>query len=362
MKQRFESLDAFRGLCALSVVIFHMDLVDSITELNFFKGSSILVDFFFVLSGFVLTHSYGFRQHLNFYDFMKARFFRLYPLHFFIFLVLIMLQFVKILATHYGGIVFSEAPFTNNFAVHEIIPNLLLLQSWTSFTSHFSFNYPSWSISIEFYLYILLFITIVTFGINKKICWLIVSVSAFLLIFFKSDILVLPVLRGLLCFFGGACTYLAYKKLSCIIINKSLASCVELCLILLIVYVVKSNFENQLIVAALLFMLTVLFFSFESGVISSLLKIKPFQLAGKLSYSIYMIHATILFFLTYTAMILQKITGGQITSVIESKTYLNFGNSMINNFVILLTLVIVIYLSSLSYKYIEMNGQKLNKR
>ena len=72
MKGRFEALDAFRGICAICVVIFHMNILNSFTEISFFRGSAILVDFFFALSGFVLAHSYGFKQNLKFKKFMKT--------------------------------------------------------------------------------------------------------------------------------------------------------------------------------------------------------------------------------------------------------------------------------------------------
>ena len=65
MNRRFEVLDAFRGICAVAVVIFHMHLVGSITELSFFRGSSIFVEFFFVLSGFVLAHGYAYKKTLS---------------------------------------------------------------------------------------------------------------------------------------------------------------------------------------------------------------------------------------------------------------------------------------------------------
>jgi hypothetical protein len=46
MTQRFNVLDSFRGLSALFVIVFHMYYVDSLTELIFFRGSSLFVEFF----------------------------------------------------------------------------------------------------------------------------------------------------------------------------------------------------------------------------------------------------------------------------------------------------------------------------
>lgn len=39
------------------------------------------MEFFFILSGFVLTPSYGRKGKLDFKSFMQARFLRIYPLH-----------------------------------------------------------------------------------------------------------------------------------------------------------------------------------------------------------------------------------------------------------------------------------------
>ncbi|MCF1428891.1 MAG: acyltransferase [Shewanella sp.] len=361
IKKRFEALDAFRGLCALSVVVFHMHLIGSITELDFFRGSAIFVEFFFVLSGFVLTHGYGFKENLNFNRFMKARFFRLYPLHLFMFLVFVVLECGKLLAYKYGGMVLNNEPFTNSFAISEMIPNLLLIQSWTPFTNPLTFNYPSWSISIEFYMYALLFASVVIFKSNRVISWLVISITSLILITLKSEILVGEVLRGLSCFFGGAFTYAIYKKLYHLKPSFILGSVIETILIISVVLVVQSQIEHRSIIASVIFCITVLFFAYESGLLSNFLKVKPLQYAGKLSYSIYMTHAAILFCLTSIAMILQKITGFEIAPMIETTRFLNFGGGLINNVVVIGILAIVVYISSLTYEYVEIAGQRLNE-
>jgi peptidoglycan/LPS O-acetylase OafA/YrhL len=73
---RFVTLDAMRGLAALAVAVFHFnnDLV---------PAGYLAVDFFFVLSGFVLDHTYRarFAAGLGAGAFMARRFVRLWPMH-----------------------------------------------------------------------------------------------------------------------------------------------------------------------------------------------------------------------------------------------------------------------------------------
>lgn len=361
--KRFYALDSFRGICALSVVVFHMHLIGSITKLDFFRGSSIIVEFFFVLSGFVLAHGYAYKNDLKFATFMKSRFFRLYPLHLFMFAVMLALEVCKLLAYKFGGFVFNFLPFTKLFSIQEIIPNLLLIQSWTSYADSLSFNYPSWSISVEFYMYALFFGSIVVCRNNKVMAWMTASLAAFMLIYFQSSILKLEVLRGISCFFGGAFTYWVFTQTATKFkLNHTIGTCIEVLLLSMIVFVVQSKFDHQSLVASALFMVTVFIFAFEFGSISKLLHAKFFQMIGKLSYSIYMTHAAILFCLTSIAIIIQKATGMPFAPMVDGHRNLDFGNPIINNMVVLIIITLVIAISGITYKYIELSGQKLNKR
>ena len=154
MKKRFEALDGFRGICALCVVVFHMPQLDStITKWSFFQGSAIFVELFFTLSGFVLAHGYSTKKNLSFFSFAKSRFFRLYPLHLFMLVLTILMLLVRVIAIDLNLMHTTEATFSGANSLNEIIPNLLLVHAWTPYTSAVSFNYPSWSISIEFYVY-----------------------------------------------------------------------------------------------------------------------------------------------------------------------------------------------------------------
>lgn len=78
--ERFAVLDGMRGLAALVVITDH---VHSPIAENLLPGRYLAVDFFFVLSGFVLMHVYGSRlqRSLSWFEFMRVRLIRFYPLY-----------------------------------------------------------------------------------------------------------------------------------------------------------------------------------------------------------------------------------------------------------------------------------------
>ncbi len=359
-KKRFEVLDSFRGLFALSIVVFHMGLVGSITELDFFRGSSIFVEFFFVLSGFVITHGFGFRSDISFKSFFISRTFRLFPLHLLMLFVFIVFEIVKLIASNYG-LVFNGAPFTGSTAVKEIIPNMLLIQAWTPFTDNLSFNTPSWSISIEYYIYMIFFFITVSFSKYKVWFWFFISLLAFCLIFFESNLLTDLVKRGLSCFFAGSIVYIIYKKIKIINISYWLASFLEIFSLFLVVWIVSSDTQYRSLIASFIFCITILIFSFESGLLSDFLKYKLFKFFGELSYSIYMVHLAVLFCFTSAMILLQKITGWALAPIVEGKRVLTIGDPVMNNIAVFIVLLVVIGISFITNKYIEKRFQLIGK-
>lgn len=359
---RFEVLDSFRGICALFVVVFHMRLAGSFTELQFFRHSEHFVEFFFILSGFVLTHGYRSRRDLNFFAFMQTRWFRLYPLHIFMLLFFIFIELAKLMAYRYGGLSFTHIPFTGASSVYEFLPNALLIQSWIPKFEHLSFNYPSWSISVEFYVYAIFFITISFFNRYRVFVWLCLAFLSFFLLIQSSHFFTLQSLKGIFCFFLGSLIYKAYLKLERKVnISSFYATLIEVTLLVYTVYFVAYETHYQNLLTPFLFSVVILFFSFESGHVSGFLRKGVFQWLGKLSYSIYMIHAAVLFFALSIAIILQKFLDKPVAPMMNSIRFIDSGNPYVNNLICFLILGSVILLSEVTYRYIEVQGIKLGR-
>jgi peptidoglycan/LPS O-acetylase OafA/YrhL len=76
MTTRFQALDLIRGVAAVVVLLYHM-------QVPFFDHGYLAVDLFFALSGFVICHSYEQRLQagqLSLQGFARERLIRLYPM------------------------------------------------------------------------------------------------------------------------------------------------------------------------------------------------------------------------------------------------------------------------------------------
>jgi len=361
-QHRFMVLDSFRGLAAVFVVLYHLNFAQGFTEASFVRGSAVLVEFFFVLSGFVLAHGYAYQDNLKFKPYIRARFFRIYPLHFVMLIVFIMFELGKWGAFEYLGITFNRLPFSEQNNVQEILPNALLLHSWLGDAATNSFNYTSWSISIELYLYVFLFLTIAVFHAGKVYAWLLLSTVALVALFFGSEALKLEVLKGVSGFFLGALAYSVFRNYSMLKLPKHFATAIEVALFVLVYFVVTTNFAYKALVSPFVFILTIYFFAYEAGVLSSMLKAAALQTLGKLSYSIYMTHAAVIFIFTSSTVVAAKLGGWQLSVTTESGfRYLDYGGYYINSLLAIGLLAATIAISTVTYRYIELPWQRYGK-
>ena len=144
---RIPCLDGLRGLAALTVMLFHFNVFflpqARLTDVAPFVGRAYLaVDFFFLLSGFIMAHVYGrllasnWRMHSL--QFARARFARLYPL----FAVTTLAMAIVFVLSHMPLVSFSG---------YSLALQPFLLQQWAS---GLSWDYPSWSISTEAEAYV----------------------------------------------------------------------------------------------------------------------------------------------------------------------------------------------------------------
>ena len=185
---RFSTLDGWRGLCALAVAVFHLPLVSHITDLGLIRHAWLFVDFFFVLSGFILSHVYTPRltDAAEIAPFMFRRFGRLWPLHVVVLGVFILIECGKLVAARHGmhG---DEAPFTASHSTGAILTNIFLVQAM-GFQSSPTWNGASWSISTEI-LVSLLFALIVLYARQwiVGLCLALATLSCLIVACFSPD-------------------------------------------------------------------------------------------------------------------------------------------------------------------------------
>lgn len=144
-KARFTVLDSLRGIAALAVVLFHWKIAGPLTDNAVVHHAWLYVDFFFVLSGFVLAHTYFYGRAPEPRRYIVARAARLLPLYFYALFVFLGFECLKAaLGTHFA---FNGPAFGENNA-KGFFQSLFLLQA-LNVSDHLSWNTPAWTISAE---------------------------------------------------------------------------------------------------------------------------------------------------------------------------------------------------------------------
>ena len=144
-----EPLTGVRLFLALGVVFFHYQLfwVLPAEAAPILNRARLGVDIFFILSGFILTHVYLTGDKApSYWDFISARFARVYPAHFFI--------LIGVLALTLGAGFVGVAINPNNFSIFSFLTSLFLVHAWFPTQDMANWNGPSWSLSAEWFVYL----------------------------------------------------------------------------------------------------------------------------------------------------------------------------------------------------------------
>ena len=148
----YAPLESLRGVAALLVALLHVAFTNPIYGWSVVRNGYLLVDLFFVISGFVISNAYGARLRTGrqALEYLWLRLGRIYPLHLATLLLFSCIGLIRLGAVRAGV---QVAPTPDGYTGTEFIANVLLVHSWM-FHDELSFNPPSWSIGAEFYAYV----------------------------------------------------------------------------------------------------------------------------------------------------------------------------------------------------------------
>lgn len=353
---RFVALHSWRGVCALLVAVHNLNFGPWIPQSAFVLHSSLFVDFFFVLSGFVISHAYNdrFAHPSDVAAFMLRRIGRLWPLHIAVLVTLMVLYFSKFAVASLFHLDFDDSMTREGHSLRTIATNLLLIQAF-DIPSQLTWNAPSWSISTEFWTYFLFSMICLSTSGRRVYIFAMGSVALLasgVLFFFSPTYLETNTnyafFRCLYGFFVGCLVYKAWQTIPI----RSGGGVEVLVLLLTVGFVAAVGNDIMSMGAPLIFGLAVLIFAQEDGWLSGILSRRPFVQLGTWSYSIYMVH-----WLVSNIMVRGNDIAEKLIERHAVPGYMSF-NHLWTTRVLLIYLVVVVALASLTYRFIEQPGRR----
>ncbi|WP_158264401.1 acyltransferase [Nitratireductor sp. StC3] len=378
---RLETLDSWRGICALLVAVMHFPASGPLGESLVVRNAYLFVDYFFVLSGFVIAYGYGAKlaEGVDYLRFVVLRIGRIYPLH-----VAVLALFVAFEALRWSVPALAgngPAPFTDGNSPSELLTSLALLNGM-GVDSRLTWNGPSWSISAEFWTYILFGGLVVLLGRRSWIALVVaVVIGPVVLYLFSPDYMDATWDLGFVrCVYGfslGALLYFAAgsKLLSAkagLAVRPGVgavagASALELAAIVMVAAFVAVAGDNAAGIAApFVFALTLCVFVLEGGMISRLLRTRLFLWLGALSYGIYIVHIFVQARMINLASIVEKVVGLELigTFEINGQDFYGFGlnGPVFGTLMVAAMIVAVVAVALIAHFVIEKPFQRLSRK
>lgn len=371
--ERYEALDALRGVAALMVVLFHCEILSHLNDWTLVRRGEAFVDFFFVLSGFVIARAYAGRlgSGTDLCRFALLRVGRVWPLHAVMLALFIAVEIVKAFVPAFGA--GGDPAFSGANAPSFILSNLLLVQAF-GLDGALSWNTPAWSISAEIAAYAV-FAFFVYLGGRRWPLFMAatLAVALFVLALDAEGMATTARLGAARAIFGFAAGALLAgatrgdRKAGAEPGNFVLATIAELAaatLVVLLAFVPEGDWRTFLAPAG--FVIAVHVFAREGGALSALLRTRPFVALGGLSYGVYMVHMFINLRLLNVASLADKaFAAGWRLPAGEGPAFapkLDFGGAWAGDLATLALIAFVVVLAALAKRYIEDPGRALARR
>lgn len=350
---RFVALDSWRGICAILVAIHNLNYGFWLPQAPFVRHSSLFVDFFFVLSGFVITHAYGdkLEDRSGLGSFMLRRIGRLWPLHITMLAALIGLHTLKLIVSGFISLPPDDTPIRDASPAGTLVTNLLLIQVFFR-NMELSWNAPSWSISAEMWTYFL-FGGVCLFSPKRPppvvLMGGIALLAAGILALFSPAFLETNTDYAFVrCVFGFFVGHLVYRIWNAGISAPGSYGILEFSAVTLVAAFVFFVGEEPLSLAApFIFGFAVWVFAHERGPVSTLLTMRSFVYLGTLSYSIYMVH-----------WFVRGVTKGAGMVLIGLMGHGPAGPNWPIDILLVVYLVTVVLLASITFRLIEQPGRR----
>lgn len=366
---RFETLDGWRGICACMVVLFHFPGYSPINTSGLVRNSYLFVDFFFVLSGFVIAWNYSSRlgDWNGVKRFLILRVGRVYPLHLFMLMCFLLYETAK-----YAGSLGQPAnsnAFVGENGTLSFLTNALLVHS-LNIHQGLTWNGPSWSISTELWTYVVFALVSAWVGMRNWMLLLAALAAPLLLMHLSRTGMDTTYDWGLIrCMLGFALGIACHR-----IYQRWLArehssatgamTVAEVAMAAAVVgFVASAGTSAWSFLAPFVFALAVLVFAVEGGLVSRLFRFPVFRWLGQLSYSIYLTH--FLFVLTLPAAVKRVVGHDPWTAMpLPNGQYLMaFGrDNLEGTLYYALVLGITLAFSAFTYRWVETPGREWSRR
>jgi len=294
---------------------------------DIFLKANVGVSYFFILSGFIMIVAYHKKEKIQYFEYYKNRFARIYPLY--------VLGLLLYLITRYS-----------NFNIGNVFLYLFGLQSWIPGKAMI-LNFPGWSISVEFLFY-LIFPVLYNYFYSKKNksiwvagigLWIVTQVFSHL--YFVSPsykgphteshefLYYFPLMHVSEFLVGNLAGLFFVKNLKQK--NYDIPVTLIFAAIMLALIFVPLFYHNGLM--AVLFIPLIILISRNNGLVTKLFSLKPLEYLGEASYAVYITHIPVLY-------ILREILKRQ-------------NNRLDINIIFWIYLIVLVLTSILFYQFIE---------